>query len=180
MNSSTSFHFHPPLVLSLICMVLVSYPGLPLLQSYSNSLSYTLLCSLSLYLRSPSLYWLSLSWSLINLHLVSSLCLPPSPLLLPLTPCLNTLLSPHHSFSHAVALLRPGHKVAVGDIVKVTNGQHLPADMVIVSSRSDCVLEFVCVCLGTFMCVCLLMYMCFNHVFVLCYLCVELEKPADG
>lgn len=43
-------------------------------------------------------------------------------------------------------MLRSGHKVAVGDIVKVTNGQHLPADMVIVSSRSDsaCVCVFVC------------------------------------
>lgn len=28
-------------------------------------------------------------------------------------------------------------QVAVGDIVKVTNGQHLPADMIILSSRSD-------------------------------------------
>lgn len=38
---------------------------------------------------------------------------------------------------HASAMLRPVHKVAVGDIVKVTNGQHLPADMVILSSRLD-------------------------------------------
>lgn len=55
MNSSTSPQFPPPLILSLICMVFMSYPGLPLLQSYLNSLSCTLLCSLSLYLRSPSL-----------------------------------------------------------------------------------------------------------------------------
>lgn len=40
---------------------------------------------------------------------------------------------------HAAAMLRSGRKVAVGDIVKVTNGQHLPADMVIVSSRSGSV-----------------------------------------
>lgn len=48
--------------------------------------------------------------------------------------------------SLAVALLRPDHKVAVGDIVKVTNGQHLPADMVIVSSRSDSLYVYVDEC----------------------------------
>lgn len=54
------------------------------------------------------------------------------------------------SLSYAVALLRPAHKVAVGDIVKVTNGQHLPADMVIVSSRSDSSVD-VCVCVWALM-----------------------------
>uniref|UniRef100_A0A8B9ZD40 Phospholipid-transporting ATPase n=1 Tax=Anas platyrhynchos TaxID=8839 RepID=A0A8B9ZD40_ANAPL len=35
---------------------------------------------------------------------------------------------------HATVLLPLIHQVAVGDIVKVTNGQHLPADMIILSS----------------------------------------------
>lgn len=36
---------------------------------------------------------------------------------------------------HATAPLPLIQQVAVGDIVKVTNGQHLPADMIIISSR---------------------------------------------
>lgn len=82
-----------------------------------------------------SLDWLYLCWSLINVPLLSSLysC---HPLSLFLSLCL--FLSTHLLYQwHVAAMLRSGHKVAVGDIVKVTNGQHLPADMVIVSSRSD-------------------------------------------
>uniref|UniRef100_A0AAX7TRD4 Phospholipid-transporting ATPase n=1 Tax=Astatotilapia calliptera TaxID=8154 RepID=A0AAX7TRD4_ASTCA len=81
--------------------------------------------------NSSFLFGCILCWShIINLPIVSSLSssLTPPVLCYPLPQC------PSSSLPHAVALLRPGHKVAVGDIVKVTNGQHLPADMVIVSS----------------------------------------------
>lgn len=47
-------------------------------------------------------------------------------------------------------LLDSGHKVAVGDIVKVTNGQHIPADMVIVSSRSDITVLLCLIILASF------------------------------
>lgn len=56
-------------------------------------------------------------------------------------------------------MLRSGHKVAVGDIVKVTNGQHLPADMVIVSSRSDS----ACVCVRVRACVCQINVVIYNN-----------------
>lgn len=93
--------------------------------------------------------WSSLGWTLINLLLVSPLFFPfPS---FPITPHLSRFLS------HTVVLVRPDHKVAVGDIVKVTNGQHLPADMVIVSSRSDslyeCVWAPVCLLMSVLLCV---------------------------
>lgn len=115
-----------------------------------------------------SFYSLPLGWSLNNLPLVSSVCLPllypPTPLTLSALTLLFLFL-PTLFRSYAVALLRPAHKVAVGDIVKVTNGQHLPADMVIVSSRSDSSV-YVCVwahsCEHTHAFVYMLMYVYVN------------------
>lgn len=139
-----------------------------------NRQSSALLCLLSLYLK-PSCLFIGCvcGWSLINLPLVSSLCLlSSSSLLLPLTLCPNAPsffpFPPLPVFLwHAVALLHPIHKVAVGDIVKVTNGQHLPADMVIVSSRLDSL--YKCVCLGTFLCICA-EHRCSRHyVIILCW-----------
>lgn len=144
--NSTFSHFVLFLfILSLIYMLViscVSYSGPLLLQSNQNSWSYALLCLLSLYVLSLCL---PLGCSLIDMPfsppLYSSLPRPIAPSPLP--------WHPSFSFLHfTVTLLNPGHKVAVGDIVKVTNGQHLPADMVIVSSRSDfSVYMNVCFCL---------------------------------
>lgn len=113
------------------------------LVSFSCSLMRTVKathrCAFCHVISSLSLWWLHSFCSLMNLPVIYAPYLFNSPLH-PLfnSPLFSPLMFP---VPHAVARLHPGHQVAVGDIVKVTNGQHLPADMVIVSSRSDSVLH---------------------------------------
>lgn len=127
-------------------VIFVSYPGL----LRQNSLSYALLCSLSLYLKSSSLYLLSLGWSLINLPLISFLCLSPLPLLLPRTLCLNAAL-----FLSCTAVFWPQ-----GGSRRHREGDQWPTPS---SWHGYCVFQVrqcVWVCVGTFVCVCLFIHVC--------------------
>lgn len=139
MNSTHSFS--SLLILTVAYQCEISSFSLRCRENKAQPMLCTAVSLLSQVSISLSLLAVSRYSSLINLLLVSCLSSAPPPTPIPLcTPLSHPILF----LSHAVALLCPGHKVAVGDIVKVTNGQHLPADMVIVSSR----LDTVCVCVS--------------------------------